>query len=99
MTKAITPMRGFFARNWKKLVIFFSVFGPAGLPPDVVQKLETAFTKGMETPQFKSVVEKLNLIPAYYNSKDYDRFLKNSWVKLEKSMKETGMIKEPATQP
>ena len=77
----------------------FSIFGPAGLPPDVVKKLETAFTRGMETPQFKAVVEKLNLTPAYYNSKDYDRFLKGSWVKLEKSMKETGMIKEPATQP
>jgi tripartite-type tricarboxylate transporter receptor subunit TctC len=77
----------------------FSVFGPAGLSPDVVKKLETAFTRGMETPQFKSVVEKLNLIPAYYNSKDYDRFLKDSWVKLEKSLKETGMIKEPATPP
>jgi tripartite-type tricarboxylate transporter receptor subunit TctC len=77
----------------------FSVFGPAGLPPAVVAKLETAFTKGMETPQFKAVVEKLNLIPAYYNSKDYDRFLKDLWVKLEKSMKETGLIKEPATQP
>jgi tripartite-type tricarboxylate transporter receptor subunit TctC len=77
----------------------FSVFGPAGLPPGIVTKLETAFTKGMETPQFKSVCEKLNLIPAYYNSKDYDRHLKELWVSLEKSMKETGLIKEPATQP
>jgi tripartite-type tricarboxylate transporter receptor subunit TctC len=62
----------------------FSVFGPAGLPPGIVTKLETAFTKGMETPQFKSVCEKLNLIPAYYNSKDYDRHLKELWVSLEK---------------
>ncbi len=77
----------------------FSVFGPAGLPPDIVSKLETAFTKGMETPQFKSVMEKLNLIPAYYNSKDYDLFLKDLWVKIEKSLKETGLIKEVATQP
>ena len=77
----------------------FSVFGPAGLPPGIVTKLETAFTKGMETPQFKSVCEKLNLIPAYYNSKDYDRHLKELWVSLEKSMKETGLIKESATQP
>jgi tripartite-type tricarboxylate transporter receptor subunit TctC len=77
----------------------FSVFGPAGLPPAIVAKLETAFTKGMETPQFKSVVDKLNLIPAYYNARDYDKFLKDLWMKLEKSMKETGMIKEPATQP
>ncbi len=77
----------------------FSVFGPAGLPADIVTKLETAFTKGMETPQFKSVCEKLNLIPAYYNSKDYDRHLKELWVSLEKSMKDTGLIREPATQP
>ncbi len=77
----------------------FSVFGPAGLPPDVVAKLETAFTKGMETPQFKAVCEKMNLIPAYYNSKDYDVFLKDLWVKMEKSLRETGLIKEAATQP
>lgn len=77
----------------------FSVFGPAGLPPAIVAKLETAFTKGMETPQFKAVVDKMNLIPAYYNAKDYDKFLKDLWVKLEKSMKETGMIKESATPP
>jgi tripartite-type tricarboxylate transporter receptor subunit TctC len=77
----------------------FSVFGPAGLPPDTVRKLETAFTKGMESPQFKTVCEKMNLIPAYYNSKDYDRHLKELWVTLEKSQKEAGLIKEPATQP
>ena len=77
----------------------FSVFGPAGLPPDVVTKLENAFTKGMETPEFKSVMEKLNLIPAYYNSKDYELFLKDLWVKMEKSLKETGVIKEVATHP
>jgi tripartite-type tricarboxylate transporter receptor subunit TctC len=77
----------------------FSIFGPAGLPPDVVKKLENAFTRAMETPQFKTVCEKMSLIPAYYNSKDYDRHLKELWVTLEKSMKETGLIKEPATQP
>jgi tripartite-type tricarboxylate transporter receptor subunit TctC len=77
----------------------FSIFGPAGLPPDVVKKLETAFTKAMESPQFKAVCEKMSLIPAYYNSKDYDRFLKELWPTLEKSHKETGLIKEAATQP
>jgi tripartite-type tricarboxylate transporter receptor subunit TctC len=77
----------------------FSVFGPAGLPPDVLKKLETALKRGMETQQFKSVVEKLNLAPAYYNSQEYDRFLKDTWARLEKSLKETGLIKEPATQP
>jgi tripartite-type tricarboxylate transporter receptor subunit TctC len=77
----------------------FSIFGPAGLPPDVLKKLETAFTKAMETPEFKTVCEKMSLIPAYYNSKDYAQFLKELWPVLEKSHKETGLIKEVATQP
>ncbi len=77
----------------------FSLFGPARLAPDVVQKLEAAFTKGMETRQFRSAVEKLNLAPACYSSREYDLFLKDAWMKMEKSLKETGLIKEPATQP
>jgi tripartite-type tricarboxylate transporter receptor subunit TctC len=77
----------------------FGIFGPAGLPPDIVKKLESAFTKGTETPQFRAVIEKFNLVSAYYNSKDYDQHLKELWVRMEQSLKETGLIKEPATQP
>ena len=77
----------------------FSIFGPAGLSPEVVKKLENAFTKAMETPQFKTVCQQMSLVPAYYNSKDYDRHLKELWGTLGKSMKETGLIKESATQP
>lgn len=65
----------------------------------MVKKLENAFKKGLETPEFKSTIEQLDLIPVYYNSEDFDRFLKEMWFKLEKSLKETGIIKEAATQP
>ncbi|HVN23224.1 MAG TPA: tripartite tricarboxylate transporter substrate binding protein [Syntrophorhabdales bacterium] len=77
----------------------FSILGPAGLPADVVAKLESAFTKAKDSPEVKTVMDKLDLVPVYYNSKEYDRFLKESWVRLEKTLKETGLIKEPATQP
>ena len=77
----------------------FSIVGPAGLPPDVLNKLEIAFTKAKDSQEFKTVIEKLDLIPVYYNSKDYDQFLKASWVKLEKTLKATGLIKESATSP
>ena len=36
-----------------------TIVGPAGLPPDVVKKLEVAFKKGTETPEFKAALEKL----------------------------------------
>lgn len=76
-----------------------SIVGPAGIPSDVVKKLETAFAKGTETPEFKTAVQKLYLTPIYMNSKDYERHLREKWVNTEKMFKEIGIIKEAATRP
>jgi tripartite-type tricarboxylate transporter receptor subunit TctC len=76
-----------------------SVVGPAGLSPDVVMKLETAFKKGTETPEFKNVLEKLYLTPVFMYSKEYHQHLKEKWGRTEKMFKETGIIREAATQP
>jgi tripartite-type tricarboxylate transporter receptor subunit TctC len=76
-----------------------AIVGPAGLPPEVVKKLESAFAKGMETTEFKSAQEKLYLNPIHYDSKEYERLLKEKWTRTEKMFKEAGIIKEPATQP
>lgn len=76
-----------------------AVLGPAGLPPEVVKKLETAFTKGTETPEFKTAAEKLYVTPILIKSKEYDLHLKERWVRMEKMFKEIGIIKEAATQP
>jgi len=78
---------------------FHSILGPAGLPPDVVKKLENAFTKGTETPEFKTALEQLYLTPILIKSKEYDLHLKEKWVLTEKMFKEIGIIKEAATQP
>jgi tripartite-type tricarboxylate transporter receptor subunit TctC len=73
--------------------------GPAGLPPDVLAKLESAFTKAMDTPEFKVAMEKVNMVPYYLNSKDYSRHLIDRWAQYEKLFKQFGFIKESATQP
>jgi tripartite-type tricarboxylate transporter receptor subunit TctC len=76
-----------------------SIVGPAGIPAEVVKKLETAFLKGTETQEFKNAQERLALTPVMFMSKDYERHLKEHWVKLEKIFKEAGIIKEAASQP
>ncbi len=76
-----------------------SLFAPANLPPEVLNKLEMAFTKGTETPEFKALIEKLDCTPAYLSSKDLDRYLKDLWVRAEKMFKDAAIIKEAATQP
>jgi tripartite-type tricarboxylate transporter receptor subunit TctC len=73
------------------------VFGPANLTPDVLQKLETAFTKGMETPEFKSLLEKIDATPVSYKGKALDSWLRDAAIKAEKMYKDIGIIKEPAT--
>jgi tripartite-type tricarboxylate transporter receptor subunit TctC len=75
------------------------IFAPAGVPPDIVAKLEAAFAKGMETPEFKTTRERLYLSPISMNSKQFEQHLKEYWAKEEKMLKDVGVIKEPATQP
>ena len=75
------------------------IVGPAGLSPEIVAKLEAAFLTGIETPEYKSVNEKIYTSVAYLNGKDFDQTLKERWTRLEKRFKEAGIIKEPATQP
>lgn len=76
------------------------IFAPAGLPPEIAKRLEEAFKKGMETVEFKTVREKLYLSPIpSMGGKEFEAHLKEYWVKEEKMFKETGVIKEAATQP
>jgi tripartite-type tricarboxylate transporter receptor subunit TctC len=75
------------------------VFGPANLPPEILKKLEIAFTRGTETQEFKALIAKVDCAPVYLNSKDLDRYLKDLWVRTEKMLKEANIIKEAATQP
>ncbi len=75
------------------------IVGPAGLPPELVKKLENAFARGMETPEFKGAQEKLYLNPLHYDSKEFGRHLEEKWARTEKRFKELGIIKEGATQP
>jgi tripartite-type tricarboxylate transporter receptor subunit TctC len=75
------------------------IVGPAGLPAEIEAKLETAFLKGMETPEYKAVMERIYMSPAYLNSKDLDQNIKERWTRMEKLFKEYGIIKEAATQP
>ncbi len=75
------------------------ILAPAGVPADVVQKLESAFVKATESLEVKRVQEKVAATPVLYKSKEYERYVKEQWSRAEKIFKETGIIKEVATQP
>jgi tripartite-type tricarboxylate transporter receptor subunit TctC len=78
---------------------FYNIMAPAGLPPDVSAKLEKAFVKASESKEFKAVVDKLDMLQVLHVGKAYGEIIKNTWFETEKSLKQTGLIKEPATSP
>ncbi|RJR31003.1 MAG: tripartite tricarboxylate transporter substrate binding protein [Desulfobacteraceae bacterium] len=77
----------------------FAVYGPAGMDPAVVKKLEDAFAKSQEMPSWKPYVERFGVVSLKMRSAEYTKFLHERWdseVELEKML---GLIKEPATEP
>jgi tripartite-type tricarboxylate transporter receptor subunit TctC len=75
------------------------VVGPAGLPADVVKKMETAFKMATETTEFKTVLANVGREPYYLTGAELDVHLKERWVNTEKQFKDAGIIKEAATGP
>ncbi len=76
-----------------------AVIGPAGLPQDVVKKLEAAFKKGTEAADFKKVITQLYLTERYMDSKQFGQHLNEKWPRTEKTFKQLGIITEAATKP
>ncbi len=77
----------------------FSVFGPAGIDPAVVRKLEDAFEKALEMDPWKKLVETFGLVSVRMRSAEYTRFLEEAWKREVEIQKSLNLIKEPATAP
>jgi tripartite-type tricarboxylate transporter receptor subunit TctC len=77
----------------------FSVFGPAGMNPAVVKKLEDAFAKAQETPAWTQWLETTGQITVKMRSAEYTKFLDEAWNREIRIQKSLGLITEPATQP
>ncbi len=76
----------------------FSVFGPAGMNPAVVKKLEDAFAKAQETPAWRQWLESTGQVMVKMRSAEYTKFLDEAWSREIKIQKSLGLITEPATQ-
>jgi len=77
----------------------FSGFGPAGMNPAVVRKLEDAFAKAQETPAWTQWLESTGQVMVKMRSAEYTKFLDEAWNREIKIQKSLGLITEPATQP
>lgn len=77
----------------------FSIVGAANLPPEVAKKLETAFTQATKSKEYLEELDKIDMVPVNYSSKEFDIFLRIHWKKINAHLIASGLIKEAATLP
>lgn len=75
----------------------FSVVGPYNLPRDIVEKLEKIFVRATENKEYLDTLDRLDLIPVFYDGRQFEDFLKGNWVKINRHLIASGLIKKAAT--
>jgi len=77
----------------------FAIVAPAHLDPAIAKKLEDAFAAAAKSKDYLETLDKINMIPVYYDGKAFDTFLRTHWKIINRHLIATGVIKEAATKP
>jgi len=70
------------------------IIGPKGIPKPIVQKIQEAFKKAMENPEFKGVMKKFDMPITYLSSEDYENFNRQDSERIGKLVKRLGLKKQ-----
>jgi len=63
----------------------FAVVGSANLPPEVAKKLEAAFAQATKSKEYLETLDKMDMVPVSYNSREFDNFLRIHWKKIKRT--------------
>jgi tripartite-type tricarboxylate transporter receptor subunit TctC len=72
----------------------FLIAAPKGTPPPIVKKLDEAFQKGMEDPEFIETMKKLEIEVIYRNATDLKKYLEGEYTRLGSIITELKIPKE-----
>lgn len=85
--------------NFYNNVGMYSLFGPAGMDPAIVAKLEDAVVQAVETAAFKNMSEKFLFMALKIRSKDFTQMLDQNWESNVNSLTSLGIVKTVGTAP
>ena len=69
---------------------WFGLFGPAGLPAEVTQRLNKAFVDALNSPDVKARMASLMAEPSPTTPQQFGQFVKGELAKYEKVVKASG---------
>ena len=70
------------------------LIGPKDMPKPIVAKLHDAFKKAMNDADFQAVMKKLDMIPLYLNSEDYEKFVRQDSERIGRLVRKLGLDKK-----
>ena len=77
-------LAGFDVDTW------FGLFGPAGLPPPTVQRLNRAFVDALAAPEMRARLATLLAEPSPTSPEQFAAFVKSELQKYERAVKASG---------
>jgi len=70
------------------------LIGPKGIPKPIVAKLHDAFKKAMDDPDFQAIMKKLDMTSLYFNSEDYEKYVRQDSERIGKLVRKLGLDKK-----
>ncbi len=77
----------------------YAVVAPANLPPEIAGKLEDAFARAVRDRDFLQALDRIDLVPVYYDSTAFQQFLRVQWKIINRHLRAAGLIRQAATPP
>ncbi len=84
IAESSAALAGFDVNTW------FGLFGPAGLAPDVTQRLNTAFVDALASPELKARLASLMAEPLGGTPQQFGEFVKAELAKYQRVVKASG---------
>lgn len=72
----------------------YALYGPPGLPREIVKKLEDTFKKAMEDEDFKKIANSFNVTLSFKSAEQIDSYHRDLSSKIKKILIDIGRIKE-----
>jgi tripartite-type tricarboxylate transporter receptor subunit TctC len=74
--------------------IFYLIVAPRGTPASIIKKLDEAYRKAMDDPEFIDYMKKVDIKVSYLNSADTKKHLEEANKRFEKMVLELKIPKE-----
>ena len=73
------------------VVTWYGLFGPKGVPADVVEKLATAVNETLQDPAFQKLLSDQGMVPEPGTSEEFDAMFRADYKDLEERLKTLNM--------